>query len=124
MTVLGLLQKAKEILSSPSAWIKGSLHSNGGYCLTGALQFANSGHVFNEAYDGQEVVNQAQLRCQMAIWEQMNEREWNLEVDPFTQHSLPGIPDWNDREDAQHEEIIVCLERAIKIEETINLQLD
>ena len=116
MNVLQLLRKTREILSSPSAWVKRSLHQSGGYCLVGALQWATKGETYEEDSDLGWVHNQAKIRCQLAIWETENEREWDLSsaVD-----ELPAIPSWNDTVDREHHEILATLDRAIKLENMV-----
>lgn len=118
MDVLQLLKKTRELLSSPSKWVKQSLYDDGGYCLVGALQFAAKHETYNEESDLGWPYNQARMRCQAAIWEQYNNLEWDP-WDPMNQDELPDIPGFNDREETEHEQIVAVLDRAIKLEEKI-----
>jgi len=115
MSVRELLVRTREVLSSPSKWVKQKLHDDGGYCLIGALQFAAKGQTYNESTELGWIYNQARVRCQLAIWEAERGQEWDPASD-YDVGDLPDIPSWNDDDDRQHDEILACLDRAIKLD--------
>lgn len=119
MSVLELLVRTKEILSSPSKWVKSKLHASGGYCLVGALQFAAKGQIYDEDSQLGWIYNQARVRCQLAIWEAENGQEWDPQCFDVDVGDLPNIPSWNDDDDRQHADILACLERAIKLDHKV-----
>ncbi len=119
MTVLELLGKTRELLSSSSDWVKGALRQEGAYCLVGALQYAYKHETYSETTSdiGLEY-NQARIRCQVAIWESTSGQEYDP-FDPQADLNLPDIPPWNDADNREHDEILDCIERAMKIESRI-----
>ena len=114
MNVLQLLNKTRELLSSPSKWVKGALYRSGGYCLMGALQYTATGRVYEGNTNPDDwVYDQAMTRCRLAIWESYNEREWDTDIEI---NRLPDIPTWNDNDGRDHDQLMETLDRAIKLE--------
>ena len=118
MNVLQLLVKTRELLSAPSKWVKQALHRDGAYCLVGALQYVAKGETYIESADDLGwVYNQARTRCQLAIWETIEDREWDLSL--IDSGELPDIPTWNDDDLRDHDAILANLDRAIKLEHKV-----
>ncbi len=118
MDVLQLLNRTRELLSSPSRWVKSALHRDGGYCLIGALQYTYKHETYTEDEDLGWPYDQARTRCQAAIWEQLHGQEFDP-FDPARDYELPQIPGWNDADETDHVQLMAVLDRAIKLEEKI-----